>query len=154
MQRNVNDHQLDPAWKFDDRRALTCLTHCTLSICTTEAARSASAKAFNCCQRAHANTLESLPYFLFALLHVGVVLPRTAATLGATWIVGRVLYTVGYSTGNPAKRQWGVSLSREFSRAASSMLTICLHLVKLIHNIGYLGLMGSSIFVAFKTIFP
>lgn len=74
-----------------------------------EAARSASAKTFNCTQRAHANTLESLPYFLFALTHVGVVMPRLAASLGATWIVGRVLYTLGYATGNPAKRQWGVS---------------------------------------------
>ncbi|KAJ9113504.1 hypothetical protein QFC20_001855 [Naganishia adeliensis] len=59
---------------------------------------------FNCCQRAHANTLENVPTFLFALLYSGLYYPRAAAALGALWLVGRFLYTVGYATGQPERR--------------------------------------------------
>ncbi|KAJ9113554.1 hypothetical protein QFC20_001905 [Naganishia adeliensis] len=60
---------------------------------------------FNCCQRTHANTLETAPTFLFALLYSGLYYPRAAAVLGALWIAGRFLYTFGYAiTGEPEKR--------------------------------------------------
>ncbi|KAI5453449.1 hypothetical protein NCC49_005926 [Naganishia albida] len=82
---------------------------------------------FNCTQRAHANTLEFAPTFLFGLLYSGLYYPRAAATLGAFWLVGRFLYTVGYATGQPEKRNTSGGV---------------------IHNIGYIGLMLLSTYVA------
>lgn len=57
--------------------------------------------------RAHYNTLEWLPIFLvslwlFALYWNDLV----AAGLGVVWIVGRVLYALGYVK-DPAKRELG-----------------------------------------------
>ncbi|WP_375269907.1 MAPEG family protein, partial [Phenylobacterium sp.] len=57
--------------------------------------------------RVQANTLEWLPVFLvglwlFALYWNDLV----AAALGVVWIVGRVLYALGY-VADPAKRELG-----------------------------------------------
>ncbi|KAJ9093927.1 hypothetical protein QFC19_008161 [Naganishia cerealis] len=82
---------------------------------------------FNCCQRAHANTLEAMPTFLFALLYSGLYLPRVSATFGAIWLVGRFLYTLGYATGDPKKRNTSGGV---------------------IHFIGYLGLMLTATYLA------
>ncbi|KAJ9100505.1 hypothetical protein QFC21_003544 [Naganishia friedmannii] len=65
---------------------------------------------FNCCQRAHANTLETVPTFLFALLYSG-----------------RFLYTIGYATGQPQLRNTSGGV---------------------VHNVGYLGLMLLSTYIA------
>jgi glutathione S-transferase len=73
---------------------------------------------------AHANTLETVPTFLFALLYsgmsrfckthfavsdtttfTGLYHPRIAAAFGALWITGRVVYTFGYAIiAEPEKR--------------------------------------------------
>ena len=49
-------------------------------------------------QRVHVNTLEWLPIFLPSLwlfaIYVG---DRSAAILGLIWIVGRILYLIGYT---------------------------------------------------------
>ncbi|KAJ9122272.1 hypothetical protein QFC22_001692 [Naganishia vaughanmartiniae] len=82
---------------------------------------------FNCCQRAHANTLESVPTFLFGLLYSGLYHPRASAILGAFWLVGRVLFTIGYASGQPNRRNSSGGV---------------------IHNIGYLGLMLLSTYIA------
>lgn len=58
-------------------------------------------------QRAHGNTLEALPYFLFALLFAGIDRPLVASGFGALWLVGRIVYTLGYSTGDAKKRMYG-----------------------------------------------
>ncbi|GAA5870452.1 hypothetical protein JCM1840_004727 [Sporobolomyces johnsonii] len=71
------------------------------------AERDIKAKKFNCAQRAHQNQLENLPVFLLSLLHTGLYYPRAAAAGGAIYLLGRVAYTIGYSTGDPAKRQRG-----------------------------------------------
>ena len=66
---------------------------------------------FNCYQRAHQNTLESVPFYLSLLLAAGIRYPCYAAGFGAAWLVGRVAYTIGYSTGNPEARIPGAILS-------------------------------------------
>ncbi|KZT62847.1 membrane-associated proteins in eicosanoid and glutathione metabolism [Calocera cornea HHB12733] len=69
-----------------------------------EAEKSLAAMKFNCAQRAHANTLEVLPHILTGTLLSGLYYPIPAAALCATWVVGRVLYTIGYSSGIPSQR--------------------------------------------------
>jgi len=47
--------------------------------------------------RAHINTLEWLPTFLVPLWFTAIYLDdRIAAGLGLVWIVGRILYFIGY----------------------------------------------------------
>lgn len=60
------------------------------------------------------NTTESASYFLFTLLWSGLKYPQTAAALGFAWVIGRVFYTLGYSTGQPEKRSWGFLSSASF----------------------------------------
>jgi uncharacterized membrane protein YecN with MAPEG domain len=56
------------------------------------------------CIRAHTNTLEWTPIFLPAMWLFAVYCsPLWAAILGLVWIVGRILYFVGY-TADPRKR--------------------------------------------------
>ncbi|GAA5931687.1 MAPEG family protein [Sporobolomyces koalae] len=72
-----------------------------------DAKKDIKAKKFNCAQRAHANTLENLPIFLLTLFHSGLYHPRLASIAGVIWVAGRVAYTLGYTTGDPAKRSNG-----------------------------------------------
>lgn len=68
----------------------------------------ANAQVFNCIQRAHQNTAcEAAPAFYALLLVAGLVRPKEAAAAGAVFLVGRVLYFKGYSTGEPKARMRG-----------------------------------------------
>ncbi|KDQ08883.1 hypothetical protein BOTBODRAFT_191497 [Botryobasidium botryosum FD-172 SS1] len=71
------------------------------------AATSIDAMRFNCTQRAHLNTLESAPQVILATFLTGLKYPILSASLAAVWVFGRVLYTQGYSTGEPQKRHRG-----------------------------------------------
>ncbi|GIL45327.1 hypothetical protein Vafri_2591, partial [Volvox africanus] len=64
-------------------------------------------KAFNCVQRGHQNSLENQPMFLALLFTAGLKHPITAAAAGVIYLVGRVMYMQGYSTGVPDKRMRG-----------------------------------------------
>ncbi|QRV87752.1 DDE family endonuclease [Ceratobasidium sp. AG-Ba] len=70
---------------------------------------------YNCAQRAHQNTLEWLPHVLFFLPFLGLRHPIAAASLGAGWNFGRILYTLGYTTGDPAK-EMGIKTTHEASQ--------------------------------------
>ncbi|KAF8551108.1 membrane-associated proteins in eicosanoid and glutathione metabolism [Imleria badia] len=69
-----------------------------------EAQASREAHLFNCAQRAHQNTLEHMPIILITTLVSGVKHPVLAASACAFWVFTRVLYTIGYTTGDAAKR--------------------------------------------------
>nr|ABC61054.1 microsomal glutathione transferase [Clonorchis sinensis] len=62
---------------------------------------------FNCIQRAHQNYLEMLPSFLMTLFIGGLRYPRSFAVCGVVYLLGRILYFRGYSTGDPEKRKLG-----------------------------------------------
>ncbi|KAG0045839.1 Microsomal glutathione S-transferase 3 [Gryganskiella cystojenkinii] len=63
---------------------------------------------FNCVQRVHSNSQEGYPMFLATLMFSGLEYPITASVLGCVWILGRIFYYRGYSTGDPSGRLLGV----------------------------------------------
>ncbi|EGN95831.1 hypothetical protein SERLA73DRAFT_187059 [Serpula lacrymans var. lacrymans S7.3] len=65
---------------------------------------SQDALLFNCMQRAHANTLEVIPIIAITTLVAGVKHPYLAATGCGLWVLSRIPYTLGYTTGDPIKR--------------------------------------------------
>ncbi len=66
---------------------------------------------FNCVQRAHQNTMEYLTFFKPVLLLGGIRHPCLAALFGSVFIFARIIYTLGYWTGNPENRMPGAMLS-------------------------------------------
>eukprot|EP00873_Tetraselmis_striata_P035262 jgi/Tetstr1/455526/TSEL_042350.t1 len=68
---------------------------------------SPEANQFNCTQRGHQNSLESLPSFLALLLVAGFKFPLTAAIAGVVYTVGKIVYINSYSSGDPNKRVQG-----------------------------------------------
>ncbi|KAJ7177904.1 hypothetical protein C8R46DRAFT_666591 [Mycena filopes] len=69
-----------------------------------EMAASPAAQAFNCAQRAHQNTLENVGTMYLMTVILGLRHPTLAAAALGSWVISRVAYTVGYSSGVPAKR--------------------------------------------------
>lgn len=59
---------------------------------------------FNCVQRGHQNSLELHAAFLSLLTLAGLKHPVVAASAGAVYILGRLIYFKQYSTGVPEKR--------------------------------------------------
>lgn len=65
-------------------------------------------EAFNRVQRAHQNSLEWNPAFLFFLAAGGVTCPLSCAAAAVLYNTGRVVYARGYYGGSPHKGLWGL----------------------------------------------
>ncbi|KAG2230074.1 hypothetical protein BDF21DRAFT_442377 [Thamnidium elegans] len=73
----------------------------------SEAEKDPKKNVFNCTQRAHQNTLEILPIYNTLLLVGGIKYPEISAAAGAVFMLGRMVFVSGYSTGDPSKRLRG-----------------------------------------------
>lgn len=62
---------------------------------------------FQNAQRAHYNYLEQIPLVIVFELIAGVIYPIWTVYFGAAYIVGRVLYTIGYKAQGPGGRLVG-----------------------------------------------
>ena len=65
------------------------------------------ADAFNCIQRGHQGTLEMAGSFHTLLLVAGLRFPIAASVAGLGYLIGRVMFFKGYSTGDPRNRMRG-----------------------------------------------
>jgi len=72
---------------------------------------SSNNNVFNCMQRGHHNSLEQAPGIFLLLVLGAAINPRRAALAAIGWAIARVVYFLGYSSGNPEKRYPGVLLS-------------------------------------------
>ena len=70
-----------------------------------------AADDYNAVQRAHQNTLENWASIQILILVNSLVFPRASATLGAVWVLGRVIYGYGYASGGPEGRKAGGIIS-------------------------------------------
>ncbi|CAH1437060.1 unnamed protein product [Lactuca virosa] len=61
-------------------------------------------KIFNCIQRGHQNSLESVPIFFVFMVLGGIQHPLICSALGLVYSVSRFFYFTGYSSGNPKRR--------------------------------------------------
>ncbi|XP_076928966.1 uncharacterized protein LOC143593130 [Bidens hawaiensis] len=59
---------------------------------------------FNCIQRGHQNSLESLPIFFVLTVVGGLKHPLICTGLGLAYTVARFFYFTGYSSGDPEGR--------------------------------------------------
>lgn len=89
-------------------------------------------KIFNCIQRAHQNTLENYTSTMICLLLGGVQHPVLASVAGLVWIVGRVVYAMGYSTGDPERRMRGVFAYIGLFTLFGCTISFALHLLQLV----------------------
>ncbi|PVD31584.1 hypothetical protein C0Q70_06999 [Pomacea canaliculata] len=58
-----------------------------------------SNKTFNCIQRAHQHAVENEARFLTLLFVGGLQYPRISAAAGLVYLLGRVVFALGYYTG-------------------------------------------------------
>ncbi|KZT22702.1 hypothetical protein NEOLEDRAFT_1044455, partial [Neolentinus lepideus HHB14362 ss-1] len=68
-----------------------------------KAEASEEALIFNCTQRAHQNTLESIPTVLLGYVPVLIHAPYIATCLCSTYPVSRIIYTFRYTAGDPSQ---------------------------------------------------
>ncbi|OIW16116.1 hypothetical protein TanjilG_18831 [Lupinus angustifolius] len=62
------------------------------------------AKIFNCIQRGHQNSLETMPIFFTLMVLGGLKHPLISTALGLLHNVARYFYFTGYATGEPNNR--------------------------------------------------
>jgi len=89
-----------------------------------------SQPVFNCYQRAHQNTLENTPAFMFLLVIGGVTHPLIASASALVWTVGRIVYAWGYWTGIPSKRGRGNFAYLGLISLLGCSISTALHLLK------------------------
>ncbi len=61
----------------------------------------------NNAQRAHGNYIEGAGSIIAFTLLAGLFYPRLAASLAAAYVVGREVYTIGYTSKGPSGRMYG-----------------------------------------------
>ena len=66
---------------------------------------------FNSVQRSHQNTLETYAIVMLQMCACGFVYPITSAVCGGLWVLGRIIYGYGYSSGGPSGRHVGGAIS-------------------------------------------
>jgi glutathione S-transferase len=76
----------------------------TLYASEEQAAKDPAVYKYNCAQRAHGNFLEAQPSFIISVLISGLRWPVVSAAVGAGWLVGRVVYAIGYTKSGPQGR--------------------------------------------------
>ncbi|KAL1348598.1 uncharacterized protein LOC107458039 [Arachis duranensis] len=62
------------------------------------------AKLFNCIQRGHQNSLETMAIFFMLMILGGLKHPSICGVLGVLYIIARYFYFKGYATGDPINR--------------------------------------------------
>ncbi|CCL98078.1 uncharacterized protein FIBRA_00072 [Fibroporia radiculosa] len=100
-----------------------------------EVKASKDASIFNCTQRAHQNTLENLPSVLASTAILSLRHPLVAASICGIWSFSRVLYTIGYSTGNPARRNFFGAAAFSIISSTSLLLGSTWTLIELLRDI-------------------
>jgi len=78
---------------------------------------------YNCAQRAHQNTLENLTHVIMMSFISGLKFPIVTSGLLGAWILGRYLWTVEYSTGDPNNRTGIIHKSGIFGLMFTSVAT-------------------------------
>lgn len=63
--------------------------------------------AFNAVQRGHQNMLETHYAELWLSSIAGLRYPTVTAVASVAWTIGRILYAVGYTSGDVKKRGYG-----------------------------------------------
>ena len=90
--------------KVMSARKLSGVPYPNLYASHEEAQKDVLKMKFNCCQRAHQNTLEKLPSFLVLLALATLTSPFYAGIAGSLFIFGRINYAIGYASGDPKGR--------------------------------------------------
>ncbi|KAF8794031.1 microsomal glutathione S-transferase 3-like [Argiope bruennichi] len=85
---------------------------------------------FNCMQRVHANYLEMFPTFLALLFCGGLAHPFYCAIAGLIYLLGRLVYSIGYSSGDPQKRLFGLFMYLGLIYLLYSTLELALRLMR------------------------
>lgn len=93
---------------------------------------STAALRFNCMQRAHQNTIESAPIVFVSTLVAGLKYPVLAAAMCGAYSFARVVYTIGYKSGQPKRRTYGSVVS----------------------NLSVLGLLSTATYAAYQVVPP
>jgi len=66
--------------------------------------------AFNNAQRVHTNYLESLTQVIINLLIGGLVYTRVTLLVGLVYVIGRIIYGIGYRSSGPSGRSFGAKI--------------------------------------------
>jgi len=69
------------------------------------------ADEFNSVQRAHQNTLETYTLVMLQMALCGLIYPITSAAFGGVWVLGRIIYGLGYAGAGPKGRMAGAIVS-------------------------------------------